>query len=84
MEEPMVHKSKKSLWEKIFFCCLDDYDLNDEEIKYYWKFKENMVQTFNEGNEDHEKYLKNLYITVFGTGHKKLPEKLLTNKYSIS
>mmetsp|Transcript_32476 Transcript_32476/g.23998 ORF Transcript_32476/g.23998 Transcript_32476/m.23998 type:complete len:153 (+) Transcript_32476:109-567(+) len=81
VEEPLMHSKKKTVWERVLFCCLENYDLTEEEIKYFWKFKENMVQSFNESNEEHERYLRNLYITVFGTNHKKLPEKLITNNW---
>ena len=48
-KQPDFHIGNKTMPETCFFCCINN-DLNRRELRYFNKFKENMIAEYDKKN----------------------------------
>eukprot|EP00347_Sterkiella_histriomuscorum_P023455 403334575 len=80
--QPIFHSRQKSFFEKLCKCCVENKDLNKREIKYFYKFRDELVMHYDEKNPDHEATLRSLYIQVFNKKEEDVPVDLKSEEWS--
>ena len=56
MMQPYFHQRNKGFFEKCCGCCGRSNELLKKEIKFYNKFKKEVIQSYDESNIKHEVY----------------------------
>eukprot|EP00347_Sterkiella_histriomuscorum_P005080 403357976 len=78
--DPFKHHTS-SIFERLCLCCFNNNQLTNKEIERYVKFQHKMIHSYNQLDKDHEKYLADLYLLIFGDEKEGLPKRLETKKW---
>ncbi|TNV74012.1 hypothetical protein FGO68_gene4949 [Halteria grandinella] len=81
--QPVFHQDNKKFMEKFCKCCLsENRDLMKSEVEMYYRFREELIQPYDEFNHIHEAALLELYRKAIGIDFEEgLPERLITEKW---